>query len=147
MVTKAFAIEDGNQETRSLVTSRNRLYKDIDLELNIRPTGDVFKKSDAAAVKQSVKTILLTNFGEKPFLPSFGANLHSLLFELVDEQIEDSIEIAVRQAIKQYEPRAVVNRVRVQALSDNNTVSVQVEYTIISTSETVITQVSIARVR
>lgn len=147
MVTKAFAVEDGNQATRSLVTARNRLYKDLDLEFLPRPTGDVYKKQDAAAVKQAVKTILLTNFGEKPFDPGFGANLRALLFELADDQIEDSIEIAVRRAIKNYEPRALINRVRVKSTPDANAVSVQVEYTIISTSETVTTQVTIARLR
>lgn len=147
MVTKAFAAEDGNPGTRSLVTARTRLYKDIDLEFLPRPTGDIYKKQDAAAVKQSVKNILLTNFGERPFQPSLGANLRALLFDLADEQIEDGIEIAVRRAIDNYEPRARINRVRVNPLPDNNAVAVQVEYTIINTSETVTTQVTIARLR
>jgi hypothetical protein len=35
MVTRAFAVEDGNLQTRSLVTSRNKLFSDIDLRLLI----------------------------------------------------------------------------------------------------------------
>ena len=29
MVTKAFAVEDGNLSTRSLITTRNKLFSDI----------------------------------------------------------------------------------------------------------------------
>lgn len=147
MVTKAFAAEDGNPGARSLVTARTRLYKDIDLHFLPRPTGDVYKKQDAAAVKQSVINLLLTNFGERPFQPSLGANLRALLFDLADDQVEDTIEIAVRRVIDTYEPRARINKVRVNALPDNNTVAVQVEYTVVNTSETVTTQVTIARLR
>lgn len=147
MATKAFAVEDGNQNARSIVTARSRLYKDIDLEFLARPTGDVYKKQDAAAVKQAVKNILLTNYGEKPFQPGYGANLRALLFDLADDQIEDSIEIAIRRAIDNYEPRAKITAVRVRSAPDNNAVSVQVEYNIVNTSETVTTQVTIARLR
>ena len=83
-MAKAFSIEDGNLQTRSLVTTRNRLYKDIDLSFDHKPTdgtnpttADVYKKEDAAAVKQAVKNLLMTNFGEKPFNLFYGANLQS----------------------------------------------------------------------
>jgi hypothetical protein len=36
MVTRAFAVEDGNLQTRSLVTSRNKLFSDIDLTFTNR---------------------------------------------------------------------------------------------------------------
>ena len=147
MVTKAFAVEDGKLNNRSLTTARTRLYKDIDLDFLPRPTGDVYKKVDAAAVRQAVKNLLLTNFGEKPFNPSFGGNLSSLLFELADDQIEDSIDIAVRQAIRTHEPRAIVRKVRVNSQPDYNSVAVQVEFSVVNTSETITTQINVARLR
>ena len=60
MVTRAFAVEDGNLSTRSLITTRNKLFSDIDLTFTNRPSGDLYKKTDAAAVKQAVKNLLLT---------------------------------------------------------------------------------------
>ena len=48
--TRAFSIEDGNLNTRSIITSRNRVYSDIDLTFTKRPDGDVYRKTDAAAV-------------------------------------------------------------------------------------------------
>jgi hypothetical protein len=59
MVTRAFAVEDGNLNTTSLVTSRNRLYKDIDLTFAKKPSGEIYKKTDAAAVKQAVKNLII----------------------------------------------------------------------------------------
>jgi phage baseplate assembly protein W len=147
MVTKAFAVEDGNLNSRSLVTARNRLYSDIDLDFQPRPSGDVYKKQDAAAVKQAVKNLLLTNFGEKPFAPGFGANLRALLFELADSQIEDSIELAVRQTILNYEPRAVVRDEIVNARPDANSVAVVVSFNVVNTTEVVSIHVSISRLR
>ena len=84
MVTKAFSIEDGNQSS-SLLTSRSTKYSDIDLLFANKLSGDIFKKVDAAAVKQSVKNIVRTRKGEKPFNPEFGSNIGDFLFELADE--------------------------------------------------------------
>ena len=92
MATRAFAVEDGNLNTRSLVTTRTRLYSDIDLTFAKKPSGEIYKKTDAAAVKQAVKNLLLTNKYEKPFQPSFGGDLNNLLFELVDN---DTVYVAI----------------------------------------------------
>ena len=72
---RAFAVEDGNLSTGSVVTSRSKNYVDIDLSFNAKTNGDIFKKVDAAAVKQAVKNILTTGTGEKPFLPNFGGGI------------------------------------------------------------------------
>ena len=77
MAKRAFSIEDGVLNSGTLVTARNRVFKDIDLSIAKKPSGDIFKKQDAAAVKQSVKNILLTNRNEKPFTPNFGGDLNS----------------------------------------------------------------------
>ncbi len=153
-MAKAFSIEDGNIQNRSLVTSRNRLYKDIDLTFANKPTSgdnpsktDIYKKEDAAAVKQAVKTLLMTNFGEKPFQPYFGADLQSLLFDLADDSIADSIDLAIRSAVELYEPRASIRKVGVRALPDNNSVSVYVEFLIVNTEEVVTFETTISRLR
>ena len=55
MALRAFAIEDGNLSTGSLNASRERNYSDIDLTFSANPTGDVYKKTDAAAVSSLLK--------------------------------------------------------------------------------------------
>jgi len=105
---------------RTLVTKKQKFYKDVDLAFlpkigtidsdGVR-RGDVYKKVDVAAVIQSVTTILLTNKNEKPFLPDFGADLRSFLFEQIEFYSESVINNVVRYAIKQYEPRIRVTDV------------------------------------
>lgn len=147
MVSRALAIEDGDLNTPALVTSRKVDYSDIDLTFEARPSGDVFKKVDAAAVKQAVKNVLLTNPGEKPFLPNFGAGLSGLLFELIDDDSEEELDDAIRIAIENYEPRARVLENQIRVSPDQNSVSIQVQFQILTTNEVVILETSLARVR
>lgn len=147
MVTRAFAVEDGNLNTVSLVTSRNRLYKDIDLTFAKKPSGEIYKKTDAAAVKQAVKNLLLTNKFEKPFQPEFGGDLNNLLFELVDNDTVYEIDGAIREAIKKYEPRARVRQVATNLQPDANSISVTITFQIVSTEEIVTLDTTITRLR
>jgi phage baseplate assembly protein W len=147
MVTRAFSTEDGNLNTRSIVTTRNRLFSDIDLTFTKRPSGDLYKKTDAGAVKQAVKNLLLTNQFEKPFQPFFGGNLQGILFELVDEDSAYEIENVIKDAIKRYEPRAFVLSVVANVQPDANAVSVTVEFQVVNTEEVVIFQTTLTRLR
>jgi phage baseplate assembly protein W len=147
MVTRAFAVEDGNLNTASLVTSRNRLYKDIDLTFAKKPSGEIYKKTDAAAVKQAVKNLLLTNKFEKPFQPEFGGDLNNLLFELVDNDTVYEIDGAIREAIKRYEPRAQVRQVVTNLQPDANSIIVTITFQIVNTEEVVTLDTTITRLR
>lgn len=147
MVAKAFSIEDGNLQTKSIITSRNRVYKDLDLVFGFNSRGDVFKKTDAAAVKQAVKNLLMTNFLEKPFAPNYGGDLNSFLFELSEYFDAESIEENIRYAIENYEPRARVLDVRAEVQPDNYVVNVTIRFQVINTSEVVSIEVSLTRLR
>ena len=147
MVTRAFAVEDGNLNTTSLVTSRNRLYRDIDLTFAKKPSGEIYKKTDAAAVKQAVKNLLLTNKYEKPFQPEFGGDLNNLLFELVDNDTVYEIDGAIREAIKRYEPRARVRQVATNLQPDANSIGITITFQIVNTEEVVTLDTTITRLR
>lgn len=140
-MSKVFSTEDGNLST-SIRVVKDRLYSDIDLSLSARTTefgydanddGDILRKKDAAAVRQSIKNLLLTNESEKPYLPKYGGNLGSLLFENMDENTGQEIIDRVETAIALYEPRAKVRKVRVFANPNVNSVSVVVEFRVVQT--------------
>ena len=145
-MARAFSIEDGSLD-RSIVSSRNVAYKDIDLTFSPKPAGDIFKKVDAAAVKQSVKNLLLTSRGEKPFNNFFGSNLNSALFALDTEFDPEFVQNLIFDAITNHEPRARVLSVTVQLKPENNTLDTTVEFQIVNTKEIVTLDVSLARVR
>lgn len=146
-MARVFAQEDGNLETKPITTSRSATYTDIDLAFKNKPSGDIFKKSDAAAVKQAVKNILMTNFGEKPFKPFFGGDLNRFLFSLDEEFDETEIQDRVRTAITNYEPRAIVRSVIAELEGDQNSVRVIVKFQVVNTLEIVDLQVSLTRLR
>jgi len=147
MVTKAFSIEDGNTSTRSILVARKREYKDIDLSFTPKTTGEIYKKTNAAAVKQAVKNLLLTNRTEKPFEPYYGGELNKFLFELSSEFDEQDIKDHIVLAIENYEPRARVLDIQVYIFPDSYEVKVTVVFEIVATSEITSVEVSLARTR
>ena len=112
-VTKSLSVEDANLAVRSLISAREQKYSDIDLSFAKKSNGDIFKKTEAAAVKQAVQTLIQTNFGERPFNYYFGSNIRALLFEPVTPDVIDEIKLNIRLAIENFEPRAELLDVRV----------------------------------
>lgn len=147
MPTRAFSIEDGNLGSKTILTSRTKSSKDIDLSFAKKGSGDVFKKEDAAAVKQAVKNLLLTNFSEKPFLPRFGGNLNSLLFALNTDIDDEDLEEQIINAIEIYEPRARVTNVSSNLNDDDHQIQVTVTFRVVNTNETVTTNIDLTRLR
>lgn len=146
MAVKAFSIEDGNLSA-SIITSRNKKYTDIDLTFTAKPSGDIYKKFDAAAVKQSVKNLLLTSRYEKPFQPNFGANLNSALFALDTDYDPDFIQDLIADAIAKYEPRARVLEISLNLLPETNALDATIVFQVVNTDEVVSVDVSLTRLR
>lgn len=145
--TRVLSREDGTLNTSTLVTSRGKLFQDIDSTFTVKDNGELFVKRDAAAVKQAVKNILLTNHFEKPFLPFYGGNIRALLFDLADDDVSEEIESNIRNTIQQYEPRALVRNVIINSTPDQNSISVTVEFQIINSNEIVTFSTSLSRLR
>jgi phage baseplate assembly protein W len=146
MATK-LSTEDANLGVSTLIGTRTKLYKDIDLTFANKPSGEIFKKEDAAAVKQAVKNLMLTNYFEKPFQPRFGGNLREMLFDLADDDAEEDIEDRIKNAIGVFEPRARALNVTATATPDRNSIRVTVEFRVINTQETVTVTTVLARLR
>tara|TARA_Y200000002_G_C22464705_1_gene571945 strand:+ start:333 stop:776 length:444 start_codon:yes stop_codon:yes gene_type:complete len=147
MPVRAFSVEDGNIGSASLISSRKETYKDIDLTFAKKASGDIFKKEHAAAVKQAVKNLLLTNFSEKPFEPRFGGNLNSFLFALNTDIDDDDLREQIIQAIEIFEPRAQVLNITTNLRDDSHEIKVTVTFKMLNTSETLSTQVNLTRLR
>lgn len=147
MATRRVLSREDNNLTSSIITARKVQYKDIDLSFTAKPNGEIYTKRDAAAVKQAVKNLILTNHFEKPFLPFFGGNIRDLLFDLADEDIEEDVEDRIIQAINIYEPRAAVRTVNVKSDPDRNNLNVYIEFQVINTTEVVTLATTLSRLR
>src|SRR5210317_434246 len=146
-MARQFAVEDGNLDRRSITTSRTVSYKDIDLTFAKKPNNDIFKKEDAAAVKQSVKNILLTDPGENPFRPFYGAGLGQYLFENDAGFDELEIQDTIFESISRDEPRARVLGVKVTMDPDNNSMKVRVAFKVLNTSTVEEISIDLTRLR
>ena len=107
------------------------VFSDLDIFMEKHPvTGDILRKTDADAIKRSVRNIVLTNKFERPFKPNFGSSLRGMLFELNDERSAEQVGKKIKQAIETLEPR--VRNVFLVATpnKDSNEMHVTVNYTI-----------------
>lgn len=147
MPAKAFALEDGNLNTTRITSTKKVVYTDLDLFFSPKPSGDVYKKQDAAAVKQSVKNILMTNFMEKPFNNSFGGNLNSFLFELDTNVEADILRDQIFETVTLHEPRALMRDVFISLDPEKNTINVTVSFQVLNSVEPVSLELALTRLR
>jgi len=134
-MARALASEDKSLTT-SLLTSRAKKYKDIDLTFAIKGNKDIYKKEDVSAVQQAMKTLLLTNRFERPFMPNFGSNIRAQLFEMLDTSVAQKVREDIIFAIQRYEPRVIIKKLGVTPLYNTNKLRVNMVYLIKNSRET-----------
>tara|TARA_B110001454_G_scaffold205262_1_gene214713 strand:- start:215 stop:673 length:459 start_codon:yes stop_codon:yes gene_type:complete len=113
------------------------IYKDLNLFFTKHPvTDDVSKLTDIQAIKRSVRTLVLTNKGERLFHPEIGSNLTGSLFELYTPIMQEELRIAISDVIRIYEPRVVLKDVIVNAATsqdlDQNRLRIIIRFSIIN---------------
>ena len=114
----------------------NRTYKDLAFSMFANPmSGDIGKKTGAAAVKGALVSILKTNFGERLFAPEFGTGLRGLLFEQMNPITEQRMKKEVESAVARHEPRAEVLGVSVKAQEEQNRYEISVLFSVASEAE------------
>jgi len=145
-MARQLSIEDGNLAS-SVLTSRIKKYSDIDLLFDKKPSGDIYKKQEAAAVKQAVKNIVSTNRYEKPFNMNFGSNITGMLFELAHSHMDRSIEQDIRSTLHKYEPRAKILDINIVSNPDAYTLRVRLTFRVMTTGEVIDLETTISRLR
>ena len=113
----------------------SRAFKDINLSFKRHPvTNDVLTVSNEDAIKRSVKNIIFTILGEKPFLPLFGSVINESLFDLNTNLNEIRISDEIKQSLLNYEPRIDNTEVTVSVYPDSNELNCTVQYDIVGLS-------------
>jgi len=110
----------------------SRAFKDINLSFKRHPvTNDVLTVSDEDAIKRSVKNIIFTILGEKPFEPNFGSVINQSLFDLNTNLSEIRVSDEIKQSLLNYEPR-IDNIVATTTIyPDSNELNCIVQYDIV----------------
>ena len=119
------------------IVPKNKEYRDLAYSMFANPmSGDIGKKTGAAAVKQAIVSILKTNFGERLFAPEFGSNIRGLLFEQMTPITEQRMKKEVESAVARHEPRAEVLGITVKAQEEQNRYEISILFLISSEAET-----------
>lgn len=130
------------------MTKNTRTFSDIDLNFSAHPvTKDISKKYDDYAIKQSIKSLVLTRNYERPFHSEIGTPLASLMFEQVSPVTAQLIKKVIEQTIINFEPRVVLTSVQVKFSPDNNSVYCSIEYRIVNTSTPQTVNLTLKRTR
>ena len=113
----------------------SRAFKDINLSFKRHPvTNDLVAIRDEDAIKRSVKNIIFTILGEKPFEPSFGSVINDALFDLDTNLNEIRIQDEITSSLNRFEPRISNIIVTVTVVPDTNEMNCTVQYDIVGLS-------------
>ena len=109
----------------------SRAFKDINLSFKRHPvTNDVVTIRNEDAIKRSVRNIIFTILGEKPFEPNFGSVINESLFDLNTSLNEIRVSDEIRSSLLIYEPRISNIDVTVTVAPDTNEMNCTVQYDI-----------------
>ena len=110
----------------------SRAFKDINLSFKRHPvTNDVVTIRNEDAIKRSVKNIIFTILGEKPFIPLFGSVINESLFDLNTNLSEIRITDEIKSSLLNYEPRIDNIEVTVSLYPNSNELNCTVQYDIV----------------
>ena len=110
----------------------SRVFKDINLSFKRHPvTSDLVVLKNEDAIKRSVKNIVFTILGEKPYDPLFGSVINDSLFELNTSLSEIGLKDQIESSLKRYEPRIDDIIVTVTLMPDSNELNCTVQYSIV----------------
>jgi phage baseplate assembly protein W len=124
------------------------LFSDFMTDLTPHPiTKDAVRLRNESAIKQSIKNLVLTNYGERLFQPNIGSSVNRSLFEPNDFLLVDDITSSVRRTIEYNEPRVTLLKVDVISDRDTNNIRINILFAIINNTEVQNLDVIIRRVR
>jgi len=88
-------------------------------------------KTSKKAIKADLMHLLMTNRGERLYLPDFGTNLRKYIFEQNDFKVHTGIKNEIQEAVNKYIPNLIIKELTVEKSDSNEHVAVvRVDYTV-----------------
>ena len=108
----------------------------ISFPLRVDQSGAIAMSSGADEIVASLRMLLMTAPGERVMRPEFGCKIWDLLFEPVNATTLGLMAEYVRAAVSQWEPRIVLDDVKVTPKDDDRAVvHIVLEYRIKATND------------
>ena len=107
-------------------------FLDLSASFQTNPlSNDLIAIKNESAIARSVRNLVLTIQGERPFQPVLGTGVSRLLFENMDKLTASAIRSEIRTTIENYEPRVEINEILVEPDFEGNAMHVTLQYFII----------------
>ena len=100
-----------------------------DIDKNPIDQGEIW---DGDVLNQSIELILVTNYGERLFNPTFGFGLLGRIFEVMSPTAADGLLDEMAEAIRRWEDRITLieSQMRIISNVDLHTISIIIPYII-----------------
>ena len=124
------------------------LFSDFMTDLTPHPiTKDLVRLQNDRSIAQSLRNLVLTNYGERPFQPTIGSTVNRSLFEPADAFLEDEIESSIARTIAANEPRVEVLNIKATVSNDQSSVAINIVFSIINSMQPQSLDLILRRVR
>ena len=130
------------------ITRQTTNFSDLDINFTLLDgSNDVGLKTDVEAVKQSIRSLILTRHYERPFQSYIGSALGDLLFELNTPLTRRMIEKTIRECIENFEPRCKLVNITVDDQGDRNEYRVRIYFYVVNHNQQEVLETFLERIR
>jgi len=108
-------------------------YINIDYPFKDSDNGFLLQlnNTDSRAIKADLMHLILTQKGQRLYMPDFGTDLMKYIFEPNDSKTLSEIKLDIQQTVKKYIPNLTVNEVEVnQETNNEHKATIRIDYTI-----------------
>ena len=99
-----------------------------------KETGGVDMLTGKDDIQSSIEILFSTGIGERVMQPGYGADMERLLFEPMNTTLLTFMANRIEQAILFFEPRIILNRVRLLPVPEEGLVQILIDYTVAGTN-------------
>lgn len=95
-------------------------------------TRDLYVNYNDYAIRESLRNLILTDQGERPFQPTLGGDIRRMLFNIVDDIAIHHLRTSIETTIQNHEPRVMLRDLTVIPNDADNMVSITIFYSTIN---------------
>ena len=114
------------------VQRASKSFKDVSMSFKVSPlTYDLIANKNETAIARSIRNLILTTPGERPFNPELGSQVSQLLFEPIDDITTQALKEQIENTVNNFEPRVRLRQVVVKPNYDADEYDISIRYDIV----------------
>lgn len=136
-------------DTLTGTKKQREFFSDFVTSFSKTPLGNQLGRvSNEQSVNQSLRNLIKTNLGERPFQPLVGSDILKTLFENNTPESIDLLELYIENTVKNNEPRVNLLQTIINTeLFDSNSIEISLIYNLINNPEPTTLTILLKRVR